>query len=75
MKTFARAKAVAANMMKSVAKVFTPVPFVMPDFDNMTLTEIKDLCREEGVRVGRKEKSRLLSELKEAYELYPSDTE
>ena len=75
MKSWARARVVTGNVVKKVIKVFTPVPFVMPDFDNMSLTEIKDLCREEGVRVGRRGKSKLLRELKETYALYPSDTE
>lgn len=74
MKTWARAKVVAGNAVKKVAKVVMPEPKPVPrpedftDYANMTYTDLKLCARNEGIRVGRKKKSELISELYEAWE-------
>ena len=64
MKTWARAKAVAANAVKTVREVVgMPAEVPAPDYDNMSWTDLKMCARAEGLSIYHKTKSELRSNL------------
>ena len=77
MKTFVRARRLAAMAMKSVAAVVEGNQFSISipvvDFEGMEMNELREMAKEEGITRAGKDEFDLRDGLEKEYELYPSD--
>ncbi len=63
MKTFARAKAVAANAVKKVQEIVSRPDHPMPDYEGMEYKDLKMCAKAEGLSIYHKTSAELIEDL------------